>query len=351
MKKLRLFFGFIIFILLVSAIDIFLVPTLSARISTLAFVRKYDLFSPQAPIVITKREIVRAEDSNGFVDSLDAVKSRLVAVVDVSFGGASKVISSGFVATADGVVVTGVLSLKPEEFSKYRIVDDAGGIYDIQSVVTDPATSLSFVVSDMTRGAVVEFDKDAQFLAGQRMVVASHGPFKNSARAGFAYVVRNGQDFSDTLFDFDRQSGFVPVTVNSELVSGSVLVDSEGKLLAVWNGKTFLDSTTVASAIEDYAVNQNGFARGSLGFSFQVTGGLPTDSRTDTVSLLVTQVSSPQSLFKPQDVILSLNDKQIKDYMVDNIFRFRVLPNENLKFEVYRNNKTIEFVVKTAVLK
>lgn len=348
MKKFRIVLFVVLGIIVVLVLDILVAPVISARVATLPFVRKYDLFSPQAPIVITKREVVRADDSNGFVDSLNAVKSRLVSVVEV---GGNKVISSGFVLTADGVVVTAGLNIKNEDLNKYRVVADDGSLYSIKKVVTDPATLISFVTSEMTNGAVAEFNKDAKFLAGQSVVIASHGPGKNSPRAVAGFVFRNAADLNDVQFDFDRPSGFVPVTVNSALTQGSVLIDDRGRIEAMWNGYTFVDSHTIDSVAGEYATIQNGFSRGATGFSYQLIRGLGSDSGSETVNLLVTQVNSSQLLLKVGDIILTVNDKQVGEYVSGNLFRFDVKPNQNLKFTVSRDSKNVDLVVKTGVFK
>lgn len=247
-------------------LNVFLGGYVSAKLSQISWLSKYDIIRPQAPIVINRRETVRANDGTDILDAINTAKQRLSAVVQISNGQAVRT-GNAINITADGSFAT-VTGAFPLSTATYAIIMVDGRIAPITERISDPATGLVFFKALATNSPVVNFTSSKEVAVGQRMVSieqTTHGftpvaypVFTTSAQSSLA-----GKTYEANLltrgFSIGEQASALP---------GAAIVNLSGDVAGLWSGDRVISSDIIKRTVSLYLANQ--LERPNWGFAYEV---------------------------------------------------------------------------------
>ncbi len=316
MKKTRAIV-LIVFILACSLLlNVFFGRFLTAKISTLSFLNRFHLLSPQTPIVINQRQEIRVSDTGDVLAALDSVKSKLSSVISVSnntltsLGGAVNLTSDGLFVTAKSVVD----GAKPENLI---IKLENGSTGKVTAIMPDPATNLVLLKADISGVPVVDFGSSAGLVPGQKLIFVINTPSDHSP------IFQNGfvSQSQASNIAAPRDAGFPKrsfnVQISNSLLPGQAVVDTNSDIAGIWDGGNIISSDVIQDLTDRYLNSNHVITRPGFGFSYKLISALESrflNTSAGAKVLAVAPVSPAQKAgLAAGDTISQINGQAVNE--------------------------------------
>ncbi|MBU1118358.1 S1C family serine protease [Patescibacteria group bacterium] len=336
---------------------------------TLPYFEESQLVAPEGTeVIIEKKEVIEVKEGGGAEEAVRKVNSATVSIVSESgfetlVGDIEQIAEgiSGFVLTADGLIVTNKHYI--EDLSeKYYVVLADGSKHEVQSIIMDPLLDVAFLSIDVDNLPVVELGVSDDLTRGQRVVVLSDSlPVDvvpvltgviSSLNKTYYY---NGEVFHGMI------KTDIPLTPSH---SGSPLLSAEGKVVGIntvvaSQGEVFSYTIPIDYIKSGYQemIKTREIKRPYIGFHY--TDITPEFAAMNNLSVKhgallyatnevpAVKKGSPALAagLKAQDIIIRVNGEELTD--VSTLFRTHLMlsPVEDITLTVLRDNQEKEIVV------
>src|SRR3989344_2640127 len=151
-------------------VNVFFGRWITAHVSTLPFLNRFNLLNPQAPIVITQRQEVRVADPGSLQEAMNKSRSKLSAVAIkqadglLIIGGAVNLSSDGYFLTSSKIFGQN----PPDEI--FIVLFD-GRAVKAEVSATDPATDLLVLKAEILGIQVAGFGASKDLAVGERVAI------------------------------------------------------------------------------------------------------------------------------------------------------------------------------------
>jgi putative serine protease PepD len=326
--------------LIALAAQVFLGGFISARLAQIPWLSKFQIINPQAPIVINKKEIVRADDTQDVINTINNVKPRLAAIVMVS-GSTVNYSGNALAITADGSFVTTIASF-PQNGVTYAVALSDGRIAPITSQVLDPATELVFFKATISGLAVTTFTPLPSNV-GDRAVFVEGTINQASPVAYPTFITKTEQENVNRTFNADNPSRVFGVDIPNGLASGSSLVALNGDSLGIWSGSKIISNGIIKRAVDLYL--SNNLVRPKFGFNYETLTvtkakllGLSEGIR---VTLLTKSGPASQAGLKEGDIITKVGETQVINQPQFEQLLESYLPTQIVPLSIVRGQQSL----------
>jgi S1-C subfamily serine protease len=135
---------------------------LSVKLSTLPILNRFKIISPQAPIVLTSKEVVRVSETGDVLQVVNNTKPKLSSVM-LRSGNNITVLGGAINLTSEGAFITtkSVIGANSPEQLLVKLND--GTVGGVLSIAADPASNLVVLKTDMKNVPVVSMAESKQF--------------------------------------------------------------------------------------------------------------------------------------------------------------------------------------------
>jgi len=265
-------------------------------------------------------------------------------------------IGSGFVVSADGLIVTNKHVVDVP--GKYKVITNDGKKYDVKSIYRDPINDIAIVKINATELKPVEMGDSSRVKVGQLVVAVGTplGEFRGSVTKGIVSGIGRGitagsafEGFAEKLDDVIQTDAAI-----NPGNSGGPLVNSIAQVIGV--------NTAVASGAENIGFalpiniikdsiknfNKNGqFNRPYLGIAYKtlsrdaaILNNVPQGAYVQDV---VPESPAEKAGIARGDIITKINGKKIEgeNGEVANIIAVRKI-GDTIALSVWRDGKTLE---------
>jgi serine protease Do len=325
---------------------------ISARLSTWPPLRRFNLFNPQAPIVITNQETVRVSDTQDAIDAANKGKSRMSAVA-VLQNNQLVVTGAAVNITADGYFLTTAPSFATKG-ATYFVVLNSGESLPITGLYSDPETNLFFFRANAGNLSVAPFADSGSLSPGQKVILLAGGLTSFQTRFAESWVTA-AQNDSPGVFNSNRPSrtfGIQSVGSGPAVVPGAAVVTLNGEVAGLWDGAGVISSDVAKTAIASFFANNDHVVRPVFGFfyrgvtkaesaAFNVPQGaliLKPDANTPAVG-----PGSPAAAagLLDGDYIIQVGDTKLGENALLEQSLEKIKPGELVQLTVVRNKQTL----------
>lgn len=355
-KHVIIFFLSVFFTLLLQAV---FGGKIAAHLATSGLGRRFQFLSPQAPIVINRREEVRVSDATDVIDALDKVKSKLSALF-VSDNSKTVWIGSLVNIAPEGVFVTSASAVSGLDPKSLYVELSDGSVAGVEFVARDPGTNIVFIKAKINGASPASLADSRRVTAGQRLIWVAgasvdKSPYFQSSFAAFA------ERQPDIAFS-DRTSRTLGVEPTTGLVPGQALVDLSGEVVGVWDGSGLLPSSAVRASMSSYFSNAGAVKRPAFGFYYarinpvqekllSLPFGIAVAKPGEGSPAVLAGSPAEKSGLRSGDVITAIgNTKLSADTSPEELLE-QAKPGEPLAFSVLRGKDTISLSIVPGVLK
>jgi S1-C subfamily serine protease len=323
---------------------------LSARLSTWPPLRRFNLFQPQAPIVITNKEVVRTSDTQDAIDATNKVKSRLSAVA-MLLNNKLTVVGTAINATGDGYFVT-AQNVFATKGAAYFVVLNSGQSLPVTALYADPQTNLMFFRANASSVSVAGFADSEGLQPGQKLVLATGS--LTSFTLGFreSWVTALQNDNVGKVFNSDRPSRTFGVQSVGTLAPGETIATLDGEVAGLWDGSSVVSANVIKAAMNLYFSNNQKIVRPVFGFSYRAvtraessTLNVPQGAlvvKPDATAPAVT-AGSPAATAGLQegDYIIQANDTKVDESNQLEEVLEKIKTGDLVSLTVVRNKQTL----------
>ena len=352
MNKKQLVYVVLATAVLVFVLNLFFGRPLAARLSTLPFLNRFNILSPQAPIVINTREEVRVNDGKDILEAVANIKSRLSQVVlvqnsQVSVAGyAVNVASEGLFAAPQGVFAS--------KTGDYYVVlsDDRRAL--VGGKVTDLATGMVFFSADLNAVPVAPWGDSSQLKPGEKIIAVQNSLLTATPQVQVMFVTRAQNDIYGQTYDADHPNRSFGLSSAGSLPLGTALVNTAGEVVGVIGDKNEIFSSDVMKkATNLYFDTRQKIVRPSFGFTYmQLTKsgsqlrGLPEGAVVLTVDR-TGKIKSPaaDAGLLEKDVIFSVDNQNLSETLPLETLLQKYRPGDQLALQVQRGKDTKQLVL------
>ncbi|MBI5530859.1 MAG: PDZ domain-containing protein [Candidatus Doudnabacteria bacterium] len=315
---------------------------LMAKISTLPVLNRLKLLSPQAPIVINNRETVRVSDSGDILQAAGQIKSKISTVVLISSSVAQPV-GAAVNLTSDGRFVSA-----SSAFSKpgnYFVLLNDGRSAQITEQTKDPATGLTFFKASLDSVPTASFGSSQDLKPGEKIFFAQNSVQSFLDKISITSVSFAQADIQGKIFEADAPRRSFGVDNASGAIGGEPVVNTNGEVVAVWNGEGLISIDVLKQALNLYLSNNAKISRAEFGFNYQIItkneSGLLGSSEGAQVKEV--DASSPARLagLLVGDVIKTINNKNISESSPLEEVLEQVKPGDKVLLSVARGKQML----------
>jgi S1-C subfamily serine protease len=351
--KLKFIIAILIAVILSLLLMVLFGGYLSARLATLPIVRRFDLFKPQAPIVVTNRQEVRVNEGQDAIDAINRAKNRLSNIA-VLQDGTLTVVGGAVNLTNDGYFVT-ASSAFPIRGGTYFVTLNSGQVAPIRQLFIDPSTNLVIFKADLTGVTVAAFANAKGLVAGEKILLMTSGRIGFTAQALHSSVIKTQTDTSQ-IYSSDRLTrGFIHQNVGS-LIPGQASVTLTGDVAGLWDGASLVSADVIKTTTDVFFNNLNTIRRPVFGFTYRMVSGAESNVlnipqgalivRPDaTTSAVVAGSPAAAAGLQEGDVIIQFNGTKVDEGLVLEELLERVRPAERVNLTVVREKKQVNLTL------
>lgn len=365
-------------VLQAATIFVILVAALGGAISDRLFgIRPLDYFFPRNTDgtgfqVITQRQVVKEESV-----VIDAVARATPAVVTISVqtpkrqvlelspfggfglrerGGEEQDIATGFLVSADGLIVTNKHVVSGNGIS-YKAITKDGKEYEVKQIYRDPANDLALLKIDGSGLSVLELGDSDNLQVGQLVIAIGTplGEFRQSVTTGVISGLGRGIDTSGNPFEgyVERLDNVIQTdaAINPGN-SGGPLLDSSARVIGInvavvagaQNIGFAIPVNVIKSSIEQF--HQTGdFSRPFLGVQYQMISKQAAIANEIPQGAYVRDVvkgsSADRAGVKVGDIIIKFGGEKVEEEkggLAALVNKYKV--GDKVQAEVWRDGKT-----------
>ncbi len=352
MQKKQSFYLITIAVLISVVFQLFLTPTLIARLSVSSWFSKFKILNPQAPIVINTVKEVRVSDNGDVQQALGKLKPGISAIFMMDASGV-KMTGGAVNISSDGILVSSKLALPASSSAKYFVVLSDGTSKELNKEVLDPVTNLVFLKADLNNVPVASFTNSQDLAVGQKAIFVQGSGVNFTPRAEVSYVTVSQQDNLGGVYNTDKPSRGFGVQALNNLLPGMAVANTDGEIVGIWDGTTIISSDILKATQTIYFGQGGKITRPSFGFNYQNISNLEKNLSNVTLGAkIVGQVNAPAlGQLKDGDVITQVNGTQVNaDNTLEELLE-KINPGDTVKFTVNRNGQEQTITLTTGILK
>jgi len=277
-------------------------------------------------------------------------------------GGEDQDIGSGFIVSADGLVITNKHVVSNTE-AKYKVITKDGKEYEAKQISRDPSNDIAIIKidPDTTSGQVlqsVELGDSSNLKVGQFVVAigTALGEFRHTVTTGVISGLGRGITAGDSFQGYVEQLDNIIQTdaaINPGN-SGGPLLNSAGQVIGVnvavaqgaQNIGFALPINTVKEALDQFKATGSFPAKAYLGVEYQmitkqsaILNSIPQGAYVVNV---VAGSPAEKAGIKPEDIIVKIDGHEITDKnggLAKVIAQKKV--GDTVKLEINRNGETL----------
>lgn len=353
MKKLHNIIALLVIIIFILLLQVFAGPYISAKISTLPLVRKYNLLRPQAPIVINTTNEVRVNDAEDAVAAFGKVKSKLSAVLKED-NSQAQLVASAINISGDGVFATTKLAIGNTQASSLALKLANGSVVRVDKVVLDPATNVVLLQTKARDVSPAAFADSLIAAPGSRVVLAA--ATDNRSPYFLDSFITLQENVSGVVFagSPSRQFG---LQNPQGLIPGQAIVNFDGEVLGLWDGSTVIPSSVLKTVVENYFAHGGSMVRPTFGFYYRFVSdaegallgsgmGARLVKPQDTVPAVVQGSPAEKAGLKAGDIITAVNNNKITESQQLELHLERLAPGSTATLTVQRSNGTVTLTIR-----
>jgi S1-C subfamily serine protease len=327
---------------------------LSARLSALPIMRRYNLFTPSAPIVINNTETVRVSDTGDALDALNRAKSRLATVF---YSEGNNLIPTGNAInwTADGYFITAQSAFSALGKS-YSVMLNGGQRYAIQQVWDDPASDLVMFKVSATNLPVVVLANSKNLQSGQKIIFASNSLRNFYARFAESHITQQQLDVPNQIFDANLPSRTFGAQNPGAIVPGEAIVTLDGDVAGLWDGKQVVPADRINNLANAFFGGNGKVLRPQYGFFYRMISSSESEAlslpqgalvtpRDATAPAIVPAGPAAKAGLQPGDVITQAGDSRVDENTILEEILERAKPGDQIRLTVVRNRNQITLTI------
>ncbi|MCL5009069.1 MAG: S1C family serine protease [Patescibacteria group bacterium] len=343
MNKKQIFYVLLVTIAFTFLLNLFFGRFVAARLSTIPLLNRFNILSPQAPIVINTREEVRVNDGKDILEAVANIKSRLSQVVLVQNG--QFTVAGYAVNVASEGLFCAPQSIFSSKTGNYFLVLPDGRQAPVGSKVVDPATGVVFFSADLNAVPVATWGDSSQLKPGEKIIAVRNSLQAASPLVEVLFVGRAQDDVFGQTYDADRPSRVFGTDDLQGLPLGTALVNTQGEVVGMLSDKGAVVSSDVLKKITDlYFQNRQKITRPYFGFTYsQLTRsgsqlrGLPEGVQVLTVDRTgKTKSPAADAGLLEKDVIVSVDGQALSENQLLEEMLQKYKPGDIVKFQIQR---------------
>jgi|GEM_PF-1782793 len=338
--------------------NIFLGRYLVAEISTIPFLNRWKLMSPQAPIVINTREEVRITDSGDISKSINDARSKISAVLSRSATGSPTTFLGGAVnLTSDGLLLSVKQVIGTTKAENLFVKLDNGSVSPVTQITGDPATDL-VILSTVVRGSpIANISSSKNVSAGQRVMLLAQDPeisgpviFKDS------FISSGQKTESFTVQDADLPRRAFSIQEPNGLVPGQSIISQNGEIIGIWSGSGVVVGDIIKDFFSKFLSEQGKKLRPSFGFRYSPVSSVDVKISAMAYGLKIISVSPVGPAQKTGlgigDIITEVNNTPVipGNLLLEELLQ-SVQIGDNVQLTVRRGKDTIKLSLIAGELK
>ncbi len=338
MNKKQIILIIVVTIFVTWTVNLFVGNYLAARISTLPLARKFNLFNPQAPIVVNNREVVRVNNTNDVIEVTQNAQSKIAAIV--YFDDNQMVRSGGAINwTSDGYFVSSVEAFSVQGRT-YAVVTGSGEVLPVEGVYPDTASNLALVKTTTKDLPVLDLAEEKDVRPGQQIVLLLNSLAKDRVEFNTGYVSRIPIDESGLVYESDEISGMFNVQVDGQDLTAQPALTLTGRLLGLYDSGVVIPATEIQMFVNNFFEDNQSVARPAYGFTYKKlvdleAKALQTEPGVVIESVVAGRIASRAGL-RVNDRIVKFGDTEVKlDTDFDMLLR-KVKPGTLVRVTVDR---------------
>lgn len=346
MQKKSVLYSIICSVILALVLNIFFGRVLSAKISTLPVLNKWNLISPQTPIVINNRETIRVSDSGDLLQAVNAAKPRLSAVVMVKDTEVTQVGTAANI-TSDGLFVT-ASSTFASPGQNYSVQLPDGTVGAVSQLISDNATGLVFFKANLNSVPTTVFGSSQDLMSGEKILFLAATMENFQIRFAGSFVTRGQHDVQSVKYDADKPSRSFGVQSANFLEAGETLVNLKGELIGIWNGSAIISSDVLRQSVNLLLADGSKISRPVYGFTYTYT----TDAEQKIldvpagVRVLSVVKQKVPSLLEENDLITAINGSSVNEENPMEVQLAKYKTGESVTFTLIRAKIQTQVTVK-----
>ena len=267
MKKSTIALIVIVTALFALVLNIFVGGYIKAKISQIPQLARFDFLNPEAPIVITRREVVRSDDGTDVIGAINNAKAKMAAVVAVTNGQTVRT-GNAISITSDGSFVTTSTAFAAPQPATYAVILSDGRIAPIDERVVDPATSLVFFRATVDNVPVASFGSSKELSVGQRVVMIEQTlkDFTPIATPVFVSVAQH--DTYEQEYEANKPSRTYGIENVTYAVSGAAIVTLSGDIVGMSDAHRLIAGDIMKRSVSLYLAGE--LKRPDFGFAYDL---------------------------------------------------------------------------------
>ncbi|HMQ02042.1 MAG TPA: S1C family serine protease, partial [Candidatus Doudnabacteria bacterium] len=313
MSKLKIVSFAVGLIIVMLAVDLLIGNYLAARLSTTSLARRFNLFNPQAPIVVTNRETVRVSNNSDVIDTAQNAATKTATLI--YFDGDRLVAAGNAVNwTSDGYFVSAKAAFSATG-KVYAVVTSTGELFPVEAVYSDPASDLVLIQTPARSLSVFSPAEPRDLRVGQQVVMIQNSVGSPQAKFYTGFVKRLSTDIAGQIEESDRVSRSVDLQLIEPIPMGSAVLNLSGRMIGVWDGQTVIAVEDIREMANNLLANEKAFVRPAFGFSYQILNevearALVTVSGARVIGVAPNQPAARAGL-RGGDVITDVNNQAV----------------------------------------
>ncbi len=333
-------------VILAFVLNLFFGRSLLANISTWPFLNKFNLLSPQAPIVINHREEIRLTDSGQVSDAVNAAKAKIstLLIKDVSgirpLGAVVNLTSDGIFVAAEEVV--------PQKGELWLVLSDQRAA-QVTEMAPDPASGLVFLKANIANVPPAPLADSKSFLSGEKLVYFSNNT-DQTWEAWPDYLVRQENDRDEVQAYAGKISRSLGAASTSSRAKGKAVLNIKGEVAGLVSGNSIVPADEIKAALNLYILGQDKISRPDFDFTYQESLFVPESISALPKGQVV--ISPGKNLgLKAGDIIIEAGGVGLtKETFLEEILeKYKVGDSVNLKLK--RGSTILEITIKAKELK
>ncbi len=334
--KLKITILFVSAVILGLLLDVLFGRFLAARISTLPILRKWNLVSPQAPIVINTREQIRESSKEDIQGAISKLKVRIANIV-IENQQSLQITGSAVALSDDGIFATTQAAF-PVSGASYGLVLNDGQKFTIPSLTLEQGSKLVFFKINKSGLTPISISDLHDLVSGQEVFFIKQGNMPLKAQVISARVKRVFEDLEDLTYSTSKLQSTLDVSSSEKPLPGVALSDLNGNVVGIWDGSSLIPGKYVEIYVRNFIQNKLKIEKYNLGFSYKLIFPNSNKDLGDKLALKVTEVSSPsfESGLLVGDVIVKINNTSLATAIVPEELLWEVKSGTGVVFQVVR---------------
>jgi hypothetical protein len=321
---------------------------LTALVSTLPVLNRLRILSPQAPIVINKREEIRISDSGDILASAQEVKSKVSSLVYLDKDGVNFA-QSLINLTTDGIFLGANEGFSKISTEKFFVLTSEGKISSVIKQVTDNTLGVTYFYTNLKGVSVVNFGQSSELKSGEKIAIIRTDT-SSRIHVDSALVGTEQNNFSEQIFSADSVAKSFSLNFQTKNFSNQILVNLKGECVGIFSGNSIISSDALRHGFAMYQKNKEQTIYPKFGFQFRIVLNSENNLLKLPFGLQVVSVSSKSPAFvaglRVKDIITEIQDfKFTKSEIVPEEIFQKFNPGDKLNIKIKRGQEILNLIL------